>query len=106
MRTACQGSGEGLTAEEMLDSRGIRTLLFAGANLDQCVACSLQDAFVKGWDCFLLKVGCEMTSPEFARQCIEFSAEGGWGFVLSCEALAKGVDQIQTSSSHHDDLKT
>lgn len=92
------GFWAGTVIEETLNSRGIRTLLFAGANLDQCVACSLQDAFVKGWDCFLLKDGCATTSPKFARQCIEFNTEGGWGFVLSCKALAKGVNQIQTSS--------
>lgn len=87
----------GTAIEETLNSRGVRTLLFAGANLDQCVACSLQDAFVKGWDCLLLKDGCATTSPDFATQCIEFNTEGGWGFVLSCEALVKDVNQLPTS---------
>ena len=39
-------------------------------------------------------------SPEFARRHIVFLIEGGWGVILSCEALAKGVDNIQTSSSN------
>lgn len=86
--------------QETLTSRGVSTLLFAGANLDQCVACSLQDAFIKGCDCFLLKDVCATTSPEFARRFIEFTAQGGWGVMLCCEALAKGVDNIQISSSN------
>lgn len=90
----------GTAIEETLTSRGVRTLIFAGANLDQCVACSLQDAFIKGWDCFLLNDGCATTSPEFARHCIEFNTEEGWGFMLSCEVLAKGVDNMQTSSDN------
>lgn len=39
-RTAYPGSGEGRAVEETLNSREIRTLLFAGANLDQC--CRMQ----------------------------------------------------------------
>lgn len=38
----------GTNVEEALKSRGIRTLLFAGANVDQCVGSSLQDALMKG----------------------------------------------------------
>ena len=51
--------------------------------------CRSEYAFAKGWDCFFLKDGCATTSPEFARQCIEFNNEEGWGFILSCEALIK-----------------
>ncbi|MCJ1265300.1 hypothetical protein MMC22_005175 [Lobaria immixta] len=89
----------GTAAEELLSSRGIRTLLFAGANTDQCVGGSLQDAFTKGWDCLLLSDGCATTSPDFARQCIEYNTSEGWGFVLSCEDLAKGVDCMQEEPS-------
>lgn len=87
----------GTAIEQALTSRGIRTLLFSGANTDQCVGGSLQDAFTKGWDCLLLSDGCATTSPKFAAQCIEFNTAGGWGFVLSCEDLTQGVDNMQTS---------
>jgi len=87
----------GTESEEVLTSRGIRTLLFSGANTDQCVGGSLQDAFTKGWDCLLLSDGCATSSPNFAKQCIEYNCEEGWGFVLSCEDLAKGVDNMQTT---------
>lgn len=74
----------GATAiEDILTSRGIRTLFFAGANTDQCVGSSLLDACMKGWDCLLLSDGCATTSPKFAQKCIEFNSEQGWGCVLS-----------------------
>ena len=86
----------GTEAEKLLNARGIRTLLFSGANTDQCVGGSIQDAFTKGWDCLLLNDGCATTSPKFAQQTIEFNTEAGWGFVLSCEELARAADGLQT----------
>ena len=68
---------------------------FAGVNTDQCVGGSLQDAFTKGWDCLLLSDGYATTSPNFAKQCIGYNCEVGWGFVLSCKDLAKGADNMQ-----------
>ena len=88
----------GAASEEMLRSRGIKTLLFAGANTDQCVGTSLIDACMKGWDCLLLSDGCATTSPEFSKQCFEFNVAGGWGFLLSCEDLAKGVEHMQCAA--------
>lgn len=47
--------GSGTPCAEYLEGEGIKTLLFAGVNTDQCVAGTFQDAFTKGWDCILLK---------------------------------------------------
>ena len=74
-----------------LEKEGIKTLLFAGVNTDQCVGGSLQDAFSKGWDCVLLKDACGTTSPEFATDCVEFNCARTWGFVTDCNGLEKGV---------------
>jgi len=82
----------GTGIEEALESKGIRTLLFAAANEDQCVAGSLQDAFTKVWDCLLLSDGAGTWSPPFAKKAIEFNCEGGWDFVLTCEQLANVLD--------------
>ncbi|KAL8829900.1 MAG: hypothetical protein Q9191_001743 [Dirinaria sp. TL-2023a] len=87
----------GTETEEILTGRGIRTLLFAGVNTDQCVGGSLQDAAAKGWDCLLLSDGCATTNPELAQQCIELNCEQEWGFLLSCEDFAKGVENMQTT---------
>ncbi|KAK8137211.1 Ureidoacrylate amidohydrolase RutB [Apiospora sp. TS-2023a] len=102
----------GTDVENTLKSRGIKTLLFAGANLDQCVGGSLQGAYTQGWDCLLLSDGTATTSPEFARKCIEFNTEGGWGFVLTCQQFVDGVDKMQmgpvfqgqkSENAHHAD---
>ena len=85
-RTAC---------EEFLEKEGIKTLLFAGVNTDQCVGGSLTDAFSKGYDCILLSDGCGTTSPEYAQQCYEYNGAGTYGFVTSCEGFAKGVEGMK-----------
>ena len=85
----------GTKVEETLREKGIRTLLFSGANTDQCVAASLVDAFNKGWDCLLLSDACGTWSPEFAKRCVEYNCEIGWGFVLSCKDLVEGVENMR-----------
>lgn len=77
---------------EFLEKEGIKTLLLAGVNTDQCVGGSLQDAFSKGFDCILLTDGAATTSPEYSQQCIEFNAAKTWGFCSDCESLWKGVN--------------
>ncbi|KAK7953035.1 hypothetical protein PG996_013926 [Apiospora saccharicola] len=93
----------GTDVENTLNSRGIKTLLFAGANLDQCVGGSLQGAYTQGWDCLLLSDGTATTSPEFARRCIEFNTKRGWGFVLTCQQLVDGVDSMQMGHVSYDE---
>lgn len=87
----------GTEVEEALREKGIRTLLFSGANTDQCVAASLVDAFNKGWDCLLLSDACATWSPEFAKRSVEYNCEIGWGFVLRCKDLAEGVESMRES---------
>ena len=79
---------------DFLELEGIKSLLFAGVNTDQCVGGSLQDAFTKGWDCILLKDACGTTSPGFATDCVEFNCARTWGFVSDCKSLEKGVDEM------------
>ena len=86
--------GKATPCTDYLEKQGIRTLLFAGVNTDQCVSGSLQDAFTKGWDCILLKDACGTTSPDFARQCVEFNCARTWGFVTECSALEKAVGNM------------
>ena len=84
--------GPSTPCTEFLEREGIRTLLFAGVNTDQCVGGSLQDAFTKGWDCILLSDACGTTSPEFATDCIEWNCARTWGFVTKCADLEQGVE--------------
>ncbi|ORY15194.1 Isochorismatase-like protein [Clohesyomyces aquaticus] len=82
--------------EEFLENEGIRTLLFAGVNTDQCVGGTFMDAFSKGYDCVLLSDGCGTTSPEFAQQCFEFNAAKTFGFCVGCGELERGVDGMES----------
>ncbi|MCJ1307579.1 hypothetical protein MMC25_001226 [Agyrium rufum] len=83
--------GSATPCTEFLEKERIKTLLFAGVNTDQCVGGSLQDAFTKGWDCVLLRDACGTTSPEFAREMVEFNCARTWGFVSDCGMLEEGV---------------
>lgn len=80
-----------------LTSQGIKTLLFAGVNTDQCVGGSLQDAVTKGYDCCLLSDGCGTTSPQHAQDCIEYNTTRSWGFLLSCQDLEQAVEDMETT---------
>ncbi|KAF2107208.1 Isochorismatase-like protein [Lophiotrema nucula] len=84
--------GSGTELEEFLEKEELTTLFFTGVNTDQCVGGTFTDSFSKGYDCVLLRDGCGTTSPEFAQQCFEFNAAKTFGFCLSCEEFAKGVD--------------
>jgi nicotinamidase-related amidase len=88
----------GTNVESVLKARGIRTLIFAGCNTDQCIAASLTDAVWKIWDCLLLSDGTATTSPKFAQEMVEFNM-GGWGFLLSCKDLVEGVETLETGPS-------
>jgi nicotinamidase-related amidase len=83
---------------EYLKEHGIRTLLFTGANTDQCVMATLQDAHAQGFDTILLKDGCATDSPAYAQQSAEFNCCRNWGFLSTCSALAQAVfgDQPKT----------
>ncbi|KAF2086531.1 isochorismatase family protein [Saccharata proteae CBS 121410] len=80
--------------QDFLEMKGIRTLLFAGVNTDQCVSGTLTDAFSKGFDCVLLSDATGTTSPNHAQECIEFNCAKTWGFLTSSQDLANGVAQM------------
>jgi nicotinamidase-related amidase len=84
--------GAKTSCEEFLEKEGITTLFFAGVNTDQCVGGTLTDAFSKGYDCVLLRDGCGTTSPECAQECYEWNSARTYGFCMSCEQFAMGVD--------------
>ena len=87
--------GGSTECETFLENQGIRTLLFAGVNTDQCVLSTLQDANSKGFDCILLRDCCGSTSPEYAGLAVEFNCANTWGFMSSGERLAEGVDGME-----------
>lgn len=90
--------GDKTPGTEFLEAEGIRTLIFAGVNTDQCVSGSLQDAFTKGWDTLLLSDGSATTSPDHAQQCVEYNVGKTWGFCFTCKDFADGVEKMETSA--------
>lgn len=76
---------------EFLDRDGIRTLIFAGVNVDQCVAATLQDAHAKRFDTIMLKDGCATDSPGYTQEAHEYNTIRNWGFLTGCRALAKAA---------------
>ena len=84
--------------EQYLRRAGIRTILFAGANTDQCVMATLQDAHSKGFDTILLQDGCATDSPTYAQQSVEWNCCRNWGFLSSCKALESAVSKIKKES--------
>ncbi|KAF9734677.1 hypothetical protein PMIN06_006183 [Paraphaeosphaeria minitans] len=75
--------------DKALKSRGIRTLIFAGCNTDQCVAATLMDAAWLNYDCILLSDATATTSPKFAQEAVEYNMEG-LDFKMTCKDLVNG----------------
>ena len=67
--------------DSVLRNLDIKTVLFAGVNVDQCVLATLMDANFLGYDCVLLEDCTATTSPTFCwdsalynvRQCFGFT---------------------------------
>lgn len=71
---------------------GVKTLIFAGVNTDQCVNGSITDAYAHGYDIFMLKDGCATTSPGGAHDSVEYNIARMMGFVLDCEGFGRDVE--------------
>ncbi|KAF2228147.1 isochorismatase family protein [Elsinoe ampelina] len=73
-----------------LQNNGLRTLLFAGMNVDQCVISTLIDAQARGYDPILLRDGCATDSPDFAQWGVEYNCQKNLGFITDSQAFARG----------------
>ncbi|MCJ1447468.1 MAG: hypothetical protein MMC23_007979 [Stictis urceolatum] len=75
-----------------LEERELKTLFITGVNTDQCVLSTLQDANHKGYDTILLSDSVGTSSPDFARQTVEFNCQKNWGFLTTGRALYEAVE--------------
>jgi nicotinamidase-related amidase len=82
----------GTPLDSILGNMRTQTLLFAGVNLDQCVMCTLQDAFFLGYDCLLLEDCCATLSPRFCVEATLWNVTKNFGFVSSSTKLLKALD--------------
>jgi nicotinamidase-related amidase len=69
--------------DSILRNLGVRTILFAGVNIDQCVLCTLQDANFLGYGCVLVEDCSATTSPDYCTQATLFNVKKCFGFVTT-----------------------
>lgn len=77
--------------DSILRNLGVKTLLFAGVNTDQCVMCSLQDANFLGYGCVLVEDCCATTSPAFCTEATVWNVKKCFGFVASSAQVLDGL---------------
>jgi len=73
--------------DSILRNLDVRTLLFAGVNLDQCVFTTLTDASFLGYDCILLEDCAATSSPDFCTQAALWNIGRCFGFITSSRAV-------------------
>jgi len=77
--------------DSILRNLGIRTILFAGVNTDQCVLHSLTDANFLGYGCVLLEDCCATTSPDFCTEAALWNVRKCFGFVAGSADVIEGL---------------
>ncbi|HSW18589.1 MAG TPA: cysteine hydrolase family protein [Ramlibacter sp.] len=81
--------------DSILRNMGVRTLLFAGVNTDQCVLCSLQDANFLGYGCVMVEDCCATTSPDYCTQASVFNVKKCFGFVTQSEQILAALKGLK-----------
>lgn len=77
--------------DSILRNLDVKTLFFAGVNLDVCVLHTLADAHFLGYNCVLVEDCCGTTSPDFCVQATLWNVKKCFGFVTQSEALGRAV---------------
>jgi nicotinamidase-related amidase len=73
--------------DSILRNLGVRSILFAGVNTDQCVLHSLTDANFLGYGCILVEDCCATTSPDFCAEATVWNVKKCFGFVTDSNAV-------------------
>jgi nicotinamidase-related amidase len=73
--------------DSILRNLGVRTILFAGCNTDQCVLHSLTDANFLGYGCVMIEDCCATSSPDFCTQATIWNVKKCFGFVCDADAV-------------------
>lgn len=81
--------------DSVLRNLDISTVLFAGVNADQCVACTLQDANFAGYDCLYLEDCCATTSPSFCLDATLYNVQQCFGFVINSDEIVAQLDSTE-----------
>ena len=73
--------------DSILRNLGMRTMLFAGVNTDQCVLHTLTDANFLGYGCIMVEDCCATTSPDFCTEATVWNVKKCFGFVTDSSAV-------------------
>jgi nicotinamidase-related amidase len=81
--------------DSILRNLGVRTLLFAGVNADECVLATLMDANFHGYDTLMLEDCVGTTSPSFCMEATLYNVRFCFGFTLTSTALLSALGETQ-----------
>jgi nicotinamidase-related amidase len=88
--------------DSILRNLGIRTLLFAGVNADECVLATLMDANFHGYDTLMLEDCVGTTSPSFCMDATLYNVRFCFGFTLTSSALLSALNEAEKTLYEHD----
>ena len=80
--------------DSILRNLGVRTILFAGVNTDQCVLHSLTDANFLGYGCVLVEDCCATSSPAFCTEATVWNVKKCFGFVTDSGRVAEALADV------------
>jgi ureidoacrylate peracid hydrolase len=78
--------------DSILRNLGVKTLLFAGVNADECVLATLMDANFHGYDTLMLEDCVGTTSPSYCMEATLYNVRFCFGFTLTSSALISALD--------------
>lgn len=83
--------------DSILRNLGIRSILFAGVNIDQCVLHSLTDANFLGYGCILVSDCCATSSPDFCTEATIWNVKKCFGFVTDSDGIIAGLEDRKSA---------
>lgn len=81
--------------DSILRNLGIKSILFAGCNTDQCVLHTLTDANFLGYGCVMVEDCCATSSPDFCVQATIWNVKKCFGFVTDSKRV---IDALAVQS--------
>ena len=83
--------------DSILKNLGIKTVLFAGVNTDQCVLHSLTDANFLGYGCLMLEDCCATSSPDFCTEATVWNVKKCFGFVTDSDRVLAALTKSKAA---------
>jgi nicotinamidase-related amidase len=77
--------------DSILRNLGIKSILFAGCNTDQCVLHTLTDANFLGYGCVMLEDCCATSSPDFCTEATIWNVKKCFGFVTGSQQVREAL---------------